>query len=495
MQTATLPRRRPGPGPAPTGTERRARGARLPAAALALLALLAVVAFVVYPTFPNYDSYYSLLWGRELIHLEKPSFDAYRAPTQHPLAVFFGAALSLLGQGADRLLIVATFLSFVALAAGLYRLGRIAFTPAVGLVAAVLLCTRFDFAFLAARGYIDVTYLAVVVWAAALEAERPRRGVPVFVLLGLAALMRPEAWLLAGAYFLWTFRGSSWRRRALYAVLTWAGTVIWVALDDWATGDPVFSLTHTSELAGELGRSRPVAQVPGLAVEYLKELDKIPVFALGLAGLAIALYAVPRRVAMPLSLLAIGMGTFLLVGLAGLSVIDRYLLVPSLMIMVFAGVALAGWSMLERGRVRTWWIRAAVLVTLAGAVYTAFNVKPETFDVDLRYRGEAHAALERVLAAPAVRRGMACGPVSVPNHKLVPDVRWVLDKGVTGVLARADPANAGRIHRGVALYVTNRFALLRQAIVEDADDPMDSVPLPGFVRVATTSYYAAYVRC
>ena len=43
--------------------------------------------------------------------------------------------------------------------------------------------------------------------------------------------------------------------------------------------------------------------------------------------------------------------------LAGLSVIDRYLLVPSLLVMVFAAVALAGWTMLRSGRARTLWAR------------------------------------------------------------------------------------------------------------------------------------------
>ncbi len=495
METATLTRQRSGPGPASADAPTRARAARLPALALALLAVLALVAYVVYPTFPNYDSYYSLLWGRELLDGHKPSFDAYRAPTQHPLAVLFGAALSLVGDDADRLMILATFVSFVLLAAGLYRLGRVAFTPAIGLVAAVLLCTRFDFPFLAARGYIDVSYLAAVVWAAALEAERPRRGIPVFVLLLLAAMMRPEAWLLAGIYFLWTFPGISWRRRAVHAVLTWTGTAIWVALDLWATGDPKFSLTHTSGLAEELGRQRPVSEVPGLSVQYLKELDKTPVFALGVLGLALAAYAVPRRIRVPAALLAIGMGTFLLVGLAGLSVIDRYLLAPSLMVMVFAGVALAGWSMLLPGRVRTAWIAVAAAGVLGGAAYTALNLNLASFDTDLRYRGEAHASLEQVLGTPAVRKALACGPVSVPTHKLIPDVRWVLDAGVDDVRARADRTTAGRLDRGVALYVTNRTALLRQALVEPTDDPMNDVPLPGYTRIATSSYYAAYAKC
>ena len=495
METATLIRQRSGPEPAPVDPPPRLHRSRLPAAALALLALLALVAFVVYPTYPNYDSYYSLLWGRELLEGHAPSFDVYRAPTQHPLAVFFGAGLSLLGDGADRLLVGASLVSFVVLASGLYRLGRVAFTPAVGLVAAVLLCTRFDFPFLAARGYVDVAYLAIVVWAAALEAERPRRGVPVFVLLVLAALMRPEAWLLSGAYFLWMLPGVTWRRRGLYALLTWAGPAIWAGLDLFATGDPMFSLTHTSGVAEELGRQRPVSEVPAFAAQYLKELDKPPVFLLGLAGLAVALYAVPRRLAMPFALFAIGMGTFLLVGLAGLSVIDRYLLVPALMVMVFAGVALAGWSMLEPGRARTGWMAAAALLVVGGVAFTATRVSLRAFDTDLRYRGEAHASLERVLAAPAVRAGLACGPVSVPSHKLVPDTRWVLDSGATDVYARADAKAARKLGRGVALYITNRTALLRQALVETSDDPLDSVPLPGYVRAATSSYYAAYVRC
>ncbi|MBA2347184.1 MAG: hypothetical protein H0V81_02720 [Solirubrobacterales bacterium] len=503
MQTATLTRQSTGTVPAPAGPPTRRRLDRLPAACFALLAVGALVAFLVYPTYPNYDSYYSLLWGRELLDGVKPSFDVYRAPTQHPLAVFFGAGLSLLGDGADRVMIAATFVSFLLLAAGLYRLGRVAFTPAVGLVAAILLCTRFDFAFLAARGYIDVAYLAAVIWAVALEASRPHRGTSVFVLLALAALMRPEAWLLSGAYFLWMFRGSSWRQRGLYAALTWIGPAIWVSLDWWATGDPLFSQTHTSELAGSLGRNKPIGEVPGLAVKYLINLDKAPIFAAGLGGLALAVYLVPRRVSAPAAVWGVGLGTFLLIGLAGLSVIDRYLLVPSLMMMVFAGVAFAGWSMLEPGRVRTGWMAAAGILALAAVAYTVPRISLTSFDTDLRFRGESHTALEQVLAAPAVQRGLACGPVSVPSHKLVPDTRWILDRGEAGVYARADPEGGaqpkrdiGRLpDRGVALFVVNRTAMLRQAIVDSGDDPLDSVPAPGWVRAATTPYYAAYVKC
>ena len=49
-----------------------------------------------------------------------------------------------------------TLASFLRLVVWIYRLGQVAFTPVVGAIAALLLLTRFDFAFLAARGYVDV---------------------------------------------------------------------------------------------------------------------------------------------------------------------------------------------------------------------------------------------------------------------------------------------------------------------------------------------------
>jgi hypothetical protein len=469
-----------------------------PALALAGLALGTLVGFFVRPTFPNYDSYYSLLWGREVLHGTLPSFDAYRAPTEHPLAIAFGAALSLVGDDADRIMVGATFASFVVLAAGMYRLARASFGTLVGLIAGALLCTRFDFPFLAARAYIDIPYLALIVWAVAFEADRRRRGTPVFALLAAAGLLRPEAWLLSGLYWLWCFRPATWPQRVRYAALAAIGPVVWTAVDFVATGDPMFSLTHTSGLAEELGRTRGLSEIPAATVQFLSSLDKVPVFYAGILGVLIAIVLVPRRVGWPLAMLVAGMGTFVLVGLAGLSVIDRYLLVPSLMVMVFAAVTLGGWSMLRAGPLRIVWAVAATLVLLYGAFYTATHVQFGTFDKELLFRGRSHAALEALFRNPKVRAGLRCGPVSVPNHKLVPDTRWVLKAGVDDVVARSDPAQRARIRRGVAVYATNRQSLLRQGFTpEDSstEDIQNSLPMPGFTFVAATGFYGAYVRC
>jgi hypothetical protein len=495
MASATITRPAPGPDPA---TGRRSRWVSWPLLLLGALILGTLIGFIVYPTYPNYDSYYSLLWGREVLHGVKPSFDAYRAPTEHPLAVAFGALLSIVGDPADRIMVGFTLGSFVVLVAGLYRLARASFGTLVGLAAAALLCTRFDFPFLAARAYIDIPYLAFVVWAAALESERPRRGTPVFALLACAGLMRPEAWLLGGLYFLWCFPPADWPRRVRYAILTAFPPVLWTALDWWATGDPKFSLTHTSGLAEELGRTAGLSHIPSATVQFLKGLDKVPVFYGGIAGLIVATVLTPRRARMPLALLVIGLGTFVLVGLAGLSVIDRYLLVPSLVVMVFAGVALGGWTMLSPGRVQKLWAVASALLIVYGFVFTVTRVNFSTFTNELVFRGDSHASLKALLNNPKVRAGMRCGPVSTPNHKLIPDSRWILDAPVDKVIARSDATQRDRIHRGVAIYATNRTSLLRSGFTSGVETPQDTannLPMAGFTWVAATGYYGAYVRC
>jgi hypothetical protein len=464
--------------------------------AFAGLSLAVLVGFVVYPTYPNYDSYYSMIWGREVLHGHVPSFKVYRGPTEHPLAIAFGGLMSVLGRGGDRVLVFFTLVSFLVLVWGVYRLGRIAFTPLVGAIAAALLCTRFDFPFLAARGYIDIPYLALVIWAAVLEAERPRRGTPVFLLLAAAGTMRPEAWILAGLYFLWMSWGATWRERARFAALAAIGPVIWMGVDAAVTGDPLFSVHATSGLAEDLGRRRSAADIPAAMPYFFNQLVKLPVLLAALGGIALAVWFAPRRLVMPAVLLVSGIGTFVLVGLAGLSVIERYLIVPSLALMIFAAVAIGGWTMLRPcARVRQVWALAAILVVAGGAVYTATRVKLPSLTTELRFRGDSHVALAELLDRPAVRQGLKCGPLSVPNHKLIPDSRWILNLPKRRVLARSDPASAGKVDRGVAVFVTGRTAIFRQAYTQDTDSSLIQVPAPGFQRRATSRYYAAYVRC
>jgi hypothetical protein len=460
-----------------------------------VLCLGALIGFFVYPTYPNYDSYYSLLWGREVLDLHAPTFQGFRVPTEHPLAIVVGVLLSLLGEHGDRVFILLILAGYVALVAGVYRLGRVAFTPLVGAIAAVLLMSRFDYGFLAARGYIDIPYMALVVWAAAIEAGTPRRGVPVLLLLSAAGLLRPEAWVLAALYWCWLAIRATWRQRLLYAALAAIGPGIWALTDYAVTGDPLFSLHYTSTSAEELGRQLPLSQLPSAIPQFFSNLIKLPVLVASVLGFAAAFVAVPRRVAAPFALLAAGIGTFVLIGIAGASAIERYLAVAAVALLVFAAFALGGFTVLERGRLRRAWAGAAALVVIGGVIFTTFHPNLNRFDAELSFRGKAHDDLVRVLNDPTVKAGLKCGPLTLPNHKLVPDSRWIADLPYKKVRARADPKLQPQPRKGVGIYVTSRFALFKHAFTSPSDSVLIQVPPPGFERVKVTPFYAAYVAC
>jgi hypothetical protein len=460
----------------------------------ALLCVAFAVGFFVYPTYPNYDSYYSLLWGRELLDLQTPTFEGFRAPTEHPLAIAAGAVLSLFGDGGDRMWVAVTFAAYLWLLWGVYKLGRVAFTPLVGAVAAALLLTRFDYGFLAARGYVDIPYMALVVWAAVLEAQQRRRGVPVFLLLAAAGMLRPEAWLLAALYWLWMAWPASWRERLLYAALAAIGPLVWTGVDLAVTGDPLFSLLYTSGSAEDLGRQRSLGELPAAIPAFFSNIVKLPVLMAAVAGFGIALAIAPRRMVMPFVLLATGVGTFVLIGVAGASVIERYLAVAAIALLLFAAVLLAGFTMLRASRLRTAWMCASAALVAFGVIWTAVQVRLDYFDSELSFRGAAHRDLVRVLEAPAVEQALGCGPLTVPNHKLVPDARWILDAPAGAVIARADP-DARQPRKGAALVVTSRFAIFKHAWTNEADPARIQSPPAGFARVATSEFYAAYARC
>jgi hypothetical protein len=271
---------------------------------------------------------------------------------------------------------------------------------------------------------------------------------------------------------------------------------VWAAVDAAVTGDPLFSLHYTSSSAEDLGRQRTLGEIPSALPAFFSSLVKLPVLLAALLGIGVSVWAAPRRAVMPLVLLGSGIGTFVLIGVAGLSVIERYLIVAALALLVFAAVGVGGFTMLRPGRLRTGWMVVSAVLVLAGVAFTATRVDLTKLTNELQFRGDAHNSLSTVLHQPAVTRALRCGPLTVPNHKLVPDARWILDLPRDRVLARADPKlPRRRASRGVALYVTSRFAIFRHAFTNPVDPTSVQVPPPGWQRIATSDYVAAYARC
>jgi dolichyl-phosphate-mannose-protein mannosyltransferase len=469
------------------------RTARAEYVVVGALALAAVVAWALVPTYPNYDTYYHLVWGRELLDGAKPTFAAYAAPTEHPLFLALCAALGLLGGDADRLVVLVCALSLVVLAWGTYRVGEAVFGRWPGLLGAAFVGSSFAFLLYAARAYVDVPFLAIVLWAASVEARAPRRGRPVMALLAVAGLLRPEAWVLAGAYWLWCAWPPAERGlRVDLLALAVSAPLIWAGVDLWVTGDPLFSLHATSDLADELNRNRGLSDVPGSFVSFVVDAARPPVALAALAGAVLAWrLRAGRALHVPLALFGAGVLTFVATGLAGLSVLPRYLTVPVVAVCIVAGYGVLGFTTLPGGSLRRWWTRAAIGAAVLGAVFVAIKAPVvNRLTAELRFIRGTHADLRAILAAPPVQRSLACGPLTFPNYRLVPDARWMLDLPAARVGARS----ARRRERGVAMFVVGRKELERFGFAAGAS-PSTNVPDPGFAPIARNRRYVAYAAC
>jgi len=166
---------------------------------VAALSALAYAAFG--GGFVNTDAMWTLVWGREAINGSWPDYAA--GPTPHPLTNLVGVLLAPLGSAAEPVLHV---LGFSALGAFVYTAGLVAyrlFGPIAALATVALLLTRDVILFYGSLAYLDVPYAALVLGATAMVVRERRRGRAVLVLLLLAGLLRPEAWILSGGYWLY----------------------------------------------------------------------------------------------------------------------------------------------------------------------------------------------------------------------------------------------------------------------------------------------------
>jgi hypothetical protein len=483
----------------------RQRPRRLAIAGVAALALAALCGLLVYPTLPSYDSLYSLVWAREILDGVAPSLDAYRAPTEHPLGVAVAIVLVALPVPAAHAYVALTLASFVALIAGVVRLGATSFGILAGLVAGALLLARPNFAFLAAFGYVDVPYLALLVWAACLVAgdvvaDERRARTAVRVMLATAGLLRPEGWAFAALYAAWIWRGADGGTRLRALLWLAAAPALWVLSDLAMTGDPLFSWTYTSGLADTLGRDRGLGHLPGATLASAVDLVKLPVLVLALAGLAHALWREPRRAAVPLALTAGGVATFLAISTQGFSVIPRYLAAGAAGAFVFAGYALGGWRLLAPGSAaRRGWMLVAALGGVAGVAFAVTSLNPAKVDAELRLRERVYADVDAVLRAPAFRAARRCGPISLPTHALIPYVRWRLRLGRRDVVSRSDRSALARASRGGAALVVRDVRGIRSHPAfgprNGLDPPSVRPAPPGFALVVATNAITGWARC
>ncbi|HEY8769231.1 MAG TPA: hypothetical protein VIM03_01720, partial [Thermoleophilaceae bacterium] len=156
------------------------------------------------------------------------------------------------------------------------------------------------------------------------------------------------------------------RRRWWVAAIPLAAPVIW-GLTDWiVTGHPMFSLTHTQDLTGVLGRPTGISKVPSAIVDGLRIQVARTVLVGGLIGIVLAAASRERMRFAPLMVIVAGVVlSYALTGLAKLSLIDRYLLPAGAVFSIFASYAALGWTTKHSSRVpRPVWAGLGVIVIL-----------------------------------------------------------------------------------------------------------------------------------
>jgi len=453
-------------------------------------------------TYPNYDSYYQLLWGQDLAHGHLPDYNVFRSPTPHPLSVLVGFVLSPFGLAADRLMVLLTLGAWVGLLWAIYRFTKHLLGTLVAAVAVLVMLTRTDLEFFALRGVVDIWFLFLVFTAAAMEVHKPRRGMPVMLLLLAAGLLRPEAWVLAGIYVLWMFPAKGFRGIWPYVLLAVAAPVVWLAWDWIVTGKPLYSLTSTRETAGEFKRNRGVLEAVKLVPDYIGANEKIVNVVIGGLGSLGALWMLRRRAYMPLALMLIGLATFLAIAAAGLSVIPRYLAVPSILFNLGVAVGLTGWLVVrEPRRAHRLFLAFFVLTLLVGA----WRAIPYSKDFRKLHGQETfvkgqHTALKAILDDPKVVPLLtSCGPITTPTHSAIPVIRFQtgLPKGAfQPSIAQDRPPDRGLLLVGNTFNFEPSAARSTSGVSErSARKWWSNYPLSTFKFVAGNARWRVYKNC
>ena len=441
---------------------------------------VAVLLKLIYgPWYLNYDARYALLWARDALRGLSPEYKADFAPTPHPLETAASLLAVPFGQGGAVLMSWLILLAFGLLVWLTHRLGAELFHPAVGVVAALVVLTRPALERDALLGYQDTAFAVLIVLAVLLEARRPRRGEAVLALLAVAGLMRPEAWVLGGLYFLWMWPRADTAQRARLLGLTVLAPVVWAVTDAIVTGDPLHSLHGTADLAEAVDRRRDIVDAPYWTAQYYGYSLREPLVIGIPVGLFFAWRFRRREAILPLVVVAAMTLVFMIGPAFGLPLIGRYVRTPSVLLTLFYGLAVCGFLTLNDPRARRLWMWIGIACAGLSIVFLPWHVG---MLADLERRidrdGAMYAGLRDTAHDPAVRRAVEeCGGrITATDYRPLPHLRWWLgtDPGSVGTTF------AGASPRADVMLLPRRVPLMRRFYQENF--PRQAAP-PGWQEI------------
>jgi hypothetical protein len=400
------------------------------AAPLLLIVGVPLLYFAVYgPPYLNYDASYSLVWAQDIARGFTPDYNGFIAPTPHPLQTFASFLALPLGDATTGVLAWLVMLSFGALCWVVFLIGRELFNSPVGVLAAIVVITRPAFAKNVLAAYQDIPFILFVCWALLLEIRRPHRGAPVLVLLALAGLLRPEAWLLSGLYWLWMWRERDMRGRALLALIVASAPLLW-ALSDWAiSGDLLHSLHGTSALAAQLDRPRSPLVAPFWTLKFFAWTLREPLIIGVPIGLIYCWFCARREGLILFGVAGLMSVVFVLSTIGGLPLIARYVLTPTVLLAVIYAAGCFGWVSLPTGFPRRDFWKWLGFCSLALSILFIPWFVPIAKDTARKI--DNYQSIQGDLRAVAQNQTVQkfnrlCGRISTTDHRPVPAFRYEL---------------------------------------------------------------------
>ena len=220
--------------------------------ALAVVALVVSVVSLLIPSTPSYDPWAWIIWGREIVHLD---LQTTAGPTWKPLPVIFTTLFAPFGQAEpDMWLVIARAGAFAAVVMVFrlsFRLTRQIgsyFTRAsgeldrasligpgvlAGVIAALGLALSAGYISDNALGYSEgLATAAILIALERLLDGHPRQA---FAIGFVAALDRPEIWLVWGPFGLWLFWKDPGARKLVIGLFVLI-PILWFLPEYWGSG-------------------------------------------------------------------------------------------------------------------------------------------------------------------------------------------------------------------------------------------------------------------
>ncbi len=386
----------------------------LAAGAVVLVAILFVVLTGMRP---EYDAYGWLVWGRQALHWD---LDTNGAPSWKPLTFLFTFPYALFGRAQPWLWMVT---AVAAALGGSVFAGRIAYRltgPTAGRGYARVAAAVFaGLGVIGIEGYWHLILISnsdpmvVTLCLAAIDAHLCGRPRLAFLMLVLASLGRPEAWVFAGLYGVWLARRQPrmWIPVIVAFVAIgalWFGVAgltshSWLRPGQLALNSP--RAVQGNKVTGVIGRFLGLYELPmqiavgGALVLAVVRRDRVSLFLAGAAFLWVAIEIV--------------------FALHGWSAVPRLLIEPAAVMIALAGAAVG--RVLSSGpstRTVVRWAGPIAVLALVIALIPVARTRARTLHTEIHLRRRAAKEIDRlhevIKRDGGAAKILACGqPVTV----------------------------------------------------------------------------------